>query len=157
MRRLLIALLFVLAAETPALACSCSPLPLPANEARALADEIAAKAVALVEVDVLSAYDRKRMRGELMQVRRTLGGQAPRRFRIARHRAPMSASCDVAYGRGGRSLVLLYPATRPRKSREHSFQEGGYCTSLFLEDAGFRRLVIDAFRRRTQPQRTSPR
>lgn len=157
MRRLLIAIAMFLGGESSALACSCLARPVDPVKLRALANEIAADATALVEVDVRSGYDVQSRRGERMRVRRTFAGRAPREFRLARgDRPPSSAMCDVDYYvAGSRPIMLIYPADRPRGRGQAQFRDAGLCVSMYLHDAGFRQMLVEAMRRRPARERTS--
>ena len=108
MQRLLLALLLLLAPEGAALACSCIATKDP-QELRRLGGDSARDAIALIEVDVLSAYDPVWKRGEKLRVRRTLAGRAPAAIRVERPHPPDEASCDLQLRPGQRTLLILYP------------------------------------------------
>ena len=147
MKKLLIGLAMLVGAEGAAQACSCMPLTGDPAQMRQLANELAQGAVALVDVDVRSGYNPRTRRGELMRVRQTVAGRAPRDFRIARQGAPSSAACDVEYQAGSNALVLLYRADRPMVRGQRQFRDGGLCVSMFLHNAQFRQMLIEAMRR----------
>ncbi len=111
MRKLVLGLAALFAAETAALACSCLPPDTPA-QSRAAAREAVQDAIAIVEVDVLSEHQFGRSGGERVRVRRTLWGRVPGNFRIARQPSASSASCDVLLTRGQRKTLIV------RRSRE---------------------------------------
>lgn len=147
MKKLLIGLAMLVGAEGAAMACSCMPLTGDPAQMRQMADEVAQGAVALVEVDVRAGYNPRTRLGELMRVRRTVAGRAPRDFRIARQRPPSSASCDVEYRTGSNALVVLYRADRPMVRGQRQFRDGSLCVSMFLHNAQFRQMLIEAMRR----------
>ena len=156
MRRLLIGIAMFFGAESAALACSCLARPVDPVQLRALANEIAVGATALVEVDVRSGYEVRSRRGERMRVRRTFAGRAPREFRVARgDRPPSSAMCDVDYVAGSRPVMLIYPAERPRDRGQAQFRDAGLCIAMYLHDARFRQMLVEAMRRRPAGERTS--
>lgn len=147
MRRFLAALLTIVAAESAALACSCMRTPNDPAQRRAMAREIATGAVALVEVELAAPYERPG-RGERLRVRRTLAGRAPATFAVERNRAPSSASCDVEFSGGGRTLILLYPPTLPVNSRAPVYRVSASCTTYMLADAAFRAELLRQWGRR---------
>lgn len=151
MRQAILAAVIALGAESTALACSCLP-PLNAADERASADRIANGAVALVEVDVLSPYDRRRRRGELMRVRNVLAGRSTPTFRLSRLRAPDSAGmCDNIYQMGERTIVVLYPAMPQRRRRGNYYREGGVCTTALAKSFPvLRQYLVRAINRRTR-------
>ena len=115
MLRALIAAAAIFWGETAAFACSCSP-PESATEKRDIARRIATKAVAIVEVEPVSAADIKRQIGETYRIVKVEYGNAQTGLiRMARTfgmdgngEGWMSAtSCDVFPGY--RKRVLLIP------------------------------------------------
>jgi len=126
---------------------TCLPLTGDPAQMRQLADEIAQGAVAVVDVDVRAAYNPRTRRGELMRVRETLAGRAPREFRIARSSPPSSAACGVEYRAGSNALVVLYPAERRMVRGQPQFRGESLCVSMFLHNAQFRQMLIEAMRR----------
>lgn len=155
MKRMLIGLAMLVGAEGAAQACSCIPVSNDPAQMRALVDEIARDAVALVEVDVRSGYNARTRRGELMRVRQTYSGRVPRDFRIARERPPSSAACDVEYRAGSQPMVLLYRAARATDRGQRQFRDGSLCVSMFLHNSEFRRMLIEAMRRPRSAGQTS--
>jgi hypothetical protein len=146
MRRRLLALLILAAAEGPALACSCIRPPTDPAQQRIHAREVVRGALALVEVELVSPYDPRLGRGERLRVRRTLAGQAPAVFEIERNHPPSSASCDVGFERGGRTWLVLYaPQMRGKTVR---YRVSASCTGYMLADARFRTELAAQMRRR---------
>jgi hypothetical protein len=146
MRRFLIPLLLLVAAEGSALACSCIRPPTDPVQQRVHAREVARGALALVEVELVSAYDARRGRGERLRVRRTLAGRAPAVFEVERTHAPSSASCDMGFERGRRTWVVLYaPRMRGRTVR---YRISASCTGYMLAGAAFRSELAAQMRRR---------
>lgn len=145
-RRLLALLLMLAAVESAALACSCVPPPRDAAQRRALARDIATGALALVEVELVTPYERPG-RGERLRVRRMLAGRAPALFYVERSGPPSSASCDIEFGRGVRSLVVLYPPEQPVNSRGPHYRLAASCVTYLLTDAAFRAALIREFGR----------
>jgi hypothetical protein len=142
----LLALLLLAAAEAPALACSCIPPPTDPSQQRVHAREVARGALALVEVELVSPYDQRLGRGERLRVRRTLAGRAPAVFEVERHHPPSSASCDVEFGAGRPTWVVLYaPQMRNRTVR---YRVSASCTGYMLADARFRAELAAQMRRR---------
>ncbi|HLL31629.1 MAG TPA: hypothetical protein VK403_11580 [Allosphingosinicella sp.] len=148
MTRLLLPLLLFLAAETAALACSCIMPPADPAQRRAHVREAARGALALVEVELLVPYDRRRGRGERLRVRRTLAGRAPAAFEVERNHVPSSASCDVEFQRGGRTLVLLYAPRARGRAAMPRYRVSASCTGLMLADPAFRTLLVAEIRSR---------
>jgi len=147
MRRFLIALLVLAAAETAALACSCVDVPRDAARRQALARDIATGALALVEVELVTPYDRPG-RGERLRVRRTLAGRAPAAFEVERDRPPISTACDLEFNSGERTLVLIYAPRRPAVQRSSRYRISSSCTTYLLADAAFRAAVVREWGRR---------
>jgi hypothetical protein len=146
MRRFLLPLLLLVAAETSALACSCMMPPTDPAQRRSFAREAARGALALVEVELAAPYGERLGQGERLWVRRTLAGRAPAAFEVERHHPPSSASCDVEFRRGARTLVLLYaPRMRGRAIR---YRVSASCTGHMLADAAFRAELVAQMRRR---------
>lgn len=146
MRRVLLPLLLLAAAETSALACSCIRPPIDPVQQRLHAREIARGALALVEVELVAPYGSRPGGGERLRVRRTLAGRAPAMFEVERPNAPSSAACDVEFRRGARTWVVLYA---PRYSvRKAVFRVSASCTGLMLAGAAFRAELAAQMRRR---------
>ena len=146
MRRFLLPLLLLAAAETSALACSCIMPPTDPVERRAHAREVARGALALVEVELVTPYDARLSRGERLRVRRIAAGRAPAVFEVERHHPPSSASCDVEFRRGARTWVVLYaPQMRGRAIR---YRVSASCTGYMLAGAAFRADLVSEMRRR---------
>ena len=110
MRQLFAALALILGLEATAFACSCAA-PRTNQEARAFARAVAPDIVAIIEGEALSEY-RRGGSGELVQVRRTLFGKAPRTFRVERGPFASGASCDLLLAKGQRKILIL---ARPEK------------------------------------------
>ena len=146
MQRLLIALLLIMAGEGAALACSCIATRDP-QELRKLARDGARDAIALVEVEVVSAYDPLWKRGEQLRVRRTLAGRAPASVRVERLNLPSDASCDLELRRGQRTLLILYPPRGRRLWRRSEHRISGLCTANLLHQPVFRSTFVEALRR----------
>lgn len=145
MRRFLLPLLLLVAAETSALACSCIRPPTDPAQQRVHARQVARGALALVEVELDSPYDERLGRGERLRVRRTLAGRAPAVFEVERHHSPSSAACDVEFQRGTRTWVVLYaPQMRGRAIR---YRVSASCTGYMLANAAFRTVLIVEMRR----------
>jgi hypothetical protein len=149
MRRALIALALLAAAETAAIACSCVMAPRDPAERQQLARSVAERAVALVEVEVVSAYDPKRWRGERLRVRRTIAGRAPRLVSVERLSPPSGAACDLVLHAGQRTTVLLYPVGQGGAGGSYTLSSS--CTSSLLADAPFRAALIQEMRRPRWP------
>lgn len=147
MRRFLTALLLLVAAEGAALACSCIQPPRDAAQRQAMARDVRAGALALVEVELVAPYERPG-RSERLRVRRTLAGRAPATFAVERARAPSSASCDVEFSAGGRTLILLYPPRGAVNSRGPVYRVSASCTTYMLADAAFRAELLRQWGRR---------
>ncbi|HEX8193488.1 MAG TPA: hypothetical protein VF552_11380 [Allosphingosinicella sp.] len=146
MRHALLAILLVAAAETAALACSCIRGPLEPAERQRIAREVANRAVALVEVEAVSAFDPRRGRGERLRVRRTLAGRAPAMVTAERLRQPSSASCDIEFTPGQRATVILYPPEGRAAAGVYALSAS--CTTHLLADPPFRAAVVQAMQRR---------
>lgn len=140
MKYLAIAAAAVLAFEGAALACSCIATDDPA-ELKRFAIEAAEDAVALVEVEVLTSYAATRT-GERMRVVRTLAGSAPSEFAVHRRGPPSSASCDVDYTPGQRSLVILYRSPAATAAVP-AYRTSGLCSVHLLDKAVFRDTLRD--------------
>jgi hypothetical protein len=145
MHRLLLALLLAVAGESAALACSCLPPPTDPAQQRERAREVARGALALVEVELVSPYDQRLGRGERLRVRRTLAGRAPAVFEVERHHPPSSASCDVEFGGGRRTWVVLYAPQM--KGRAIRYRVSASCTGYMLAGAAFRAELAAQMRR----------
>ena len=131
----------LLMAPTAALACSCIATGDPA-ELKRLAAESAPNALAVVEAEALTAFQPATGSGERMRVVRTLAGQAPATFTIERGPTPSSASCDILYSVGQRTLLILYPARG--SAGAVTYAVSGLCTEHLLEKPEFRDALIDA-------------
>ena len=131
-----IALAALVVAETAAIACSCMDTDDPA-ELRKLAGEVAANAVAMVEVETTVTWNESRGAGDRMRVIRTLvgSGVAPA-FRVARRPFASSASCDLLFEKGQRDIVLLFAPESP--GAEPSYRISGLCTAHLLDKPVFR-------------------
>ena len=147
MKRVLLALLLLFAGEGAALACSCIATRDPQELTRLGRDE-ARYAIALVEVDVVSAYDPLWKRGEKLRVRRTLAGRAPASIRVERPHPPDEASCDLKLRRGQRTLLILYPPRAKRLLRGGQHRVSGLCTANMLYQPVFRAALMEGIRRR---------
>ncbi len=111
-----------------------------------MAREIARDVVAIVEVDVLSEY-RPHGPGELVRLRRTLFGQAPRTFRIRRGPDASDASCDLLLRKGQRKvLILSKPAGNSFTGRRYAIQS--LCSDFLTSDRGYLRVLLQEARRR---------
>ena len=140
----------LLAIESAAIACSCIATDDPA-ELRKLAGEAAKDAIALVEVETMSAYDSTTAAGEVMKVTAVHGGTAPERFRIERGAFPSSASCDILYEPGQKTLVILYQSTA--HGALPFFRTSGLCTAHLLERPVFRDELVRLMRGSARGQR----
>ena len=145
MRRFLIGLAAIAAAESVALACSCIAPGTP-EESRTLAREETRRALAIVEADVLSEY-RQGGAGEQVRVRRTLWGRAPSSFRIDRREFASSASCDLLLQRGQRKVLILYPA-EDRRHVGRRFRIQSLCSDFLTSNRGFLAVTLQEARRR---------
>ena len=143
----LLACLLLLLGHSAALACSCvAPDDVPLAERRAEARRIAVGASFVGEVVVESGIDERRARGEVLRpIKRYLGAGRPR-FQIERRFGPggpagrlldMSDSCDVEFGAGTRTAMILFSANR-------RWQEDEAVARLL--DAGERGRAIAAIR-----------
>ncbi len=145
MRKLLIGLSLILGVEAAALACSCMAPESPAAS-RPMAREIVKNAVAIVEVDVLSEY-RPGGPGELVRLRRTLFGKAPKSFRIQRGPFASDASCDLLLRKGQRKVLIL---SRPAGNRftGQRFQMQSLCSDYLMSNRGYLAITLQEARRR---------
>lgn len=141
MRYSILAAAALLAMEAAAIACSCINTDDPV-ELRRFAANAAEEAVAVVEVEALTAYGPARG-GEQMRVVRTLAGQAPAQFRIERRGSPSSASCDIVYRVGDRDVVILYPASSTPAGLP-AYRTSGLCMDHLLDKPVFRDTLIEA-------------
>ena len=145
MRKILLGLSLILGLEAAALACSCGAPGSP-EDSRAEARQVAGNVVAIVEVDVLSQY-RVGGPGELVRLRRTLFGKAPKSFRI--HRGPFAsdASCDLLLKKGQRKVLIL---SRPAGNRftGQRFQIQSLCSDYLTSDRGYLSVTLQEARRR---------
>ena len=171
MRRWLIGLFALAAAEAPALACFCVG-PYGEWQTREFASGMARSVVALAEVIQVEKMDLGAMRPERYRVLRSIVGDAPDTFFAAtefeRHSSgivttPMS-DCDAAPGEGERRIVALYPPRkegdtglplpdRENRSRiaaarkERTLEFGSMCDHLFLNTKGVVELVREEARK----------
>ena len=132
----------LVALESAALACSCIATDDP-SELKRFAVEASEGAVALVEAQVVSAYDPATGAGELMRVVRTLAGTAPAQFQVQRAGPPSSAACDVEYRAGEQALVILYPAPAANDGGVPTYRTSGLCTVHLLDKPVYRDALID--------------
>lgn len=140
MRLSLVAAGALLALESAALACSCISTDDPA-ELKRFAAEASEGAVALVEVEVLSPYDRATGRGEVLRVVQTLAGRAPLTFQVPRAGPPFGASCDLELRAAQREVLILYPSAASPNDAP-AFRISGLCTDHLLEKPVFRNALI---------------
>lgn len=147
MRRLIAAMLILVAAESAALACSCMRAPRDPALRQQMARDAAAGAIALVEVELVSAYQAPG-RGERLRVRRTLAGRAPATFQVERMDEPSSASCDLEFAPGQRTLILLFAPRGLVDARAPVYRISASCTSYLLADALFRAALLREWRGR---------
>ena len=138
MRYSVLAVAAALAIETAALACSCLATDDPA-QLRELAADAAENAIALVEAEALTSYQATGT-GERMRVQRTIAGRAPAEFLIERRGIPSSASCDVLYETGQRTVVILYPSDTTAGALP-VYRTSGLCTVHLLDKPVFRDAV----------------
>ena len=132
----------LIALEGTALACSCLATEDPA-ELQRMGVESAREAVAVVEVEALTAYQDTGA-GEQMQVVRTLAGTAPARFVIERGpHVPSSASCDILYTPGQRDVVILYPAESSGTALP-VYRTSGLCMQHLLDKPVFLEALTGA-------------
>jgi hypothetical protein len=145
MRKILLGLSLIVGLEAAALACSCIAPGSP-EESRTLAREVAGKTSAIVEVDVLSEY-RPGGPGELVRLRRTLFGKAPKSFRI--HRGPFAsdASCDLLLRKGQRKVLILSSPAGNRFTGQR-FQMQNLCSDFLTSDRGYLAVLLQEARRR---------
>jgi hypothetical protein len=150
MRYALLAAAALLGVEAAALACSCVDTDDPV-ELRRYAAETAERAVAFVEVEVVTPYNPATGEGEVMRVVRTIAGKAPATFRIPRGNFPSGASCDEDYRAGQRDEVILYPAPPGAGASMPAYRTSGLCTNHLLDKAEFRNALIDRLRGNGEP------
>ena len=81
MRIAYLALTALLALPSAAIACSCMDTDDPV-QLRELADDAPRGAVALAEVEAITAYDPMKSAGETVRVTRTLAGEVPSNFQV---------------------------------------------------------------------------
>jgi hypothetical protein len=145
LRKLLLGLMLILGFEAVALACSCAAPESPAKS-RAMARQVVRNAVAIVEVDVLSEY-RPGGRGELVRLRRTLFGEAPKTFRIERGPFASDASCDLLLRKGQRKVLIL---SRPAGNflTGQRFQMQSLCSDYLTSGRGYLSVTLQEARRR---------
>ena len=144
MRRLLVACILLVAAETAALACSCLAPPSPwSPQARTFAREAVRNAVAIVEVEALSGYDLRRSRGERVRLLRARFGRAPETFEIERSEF---TSCDVVLEAGNRRTIILYPAESSTRLRPR-YRIQGACSDYLVGDR-YLPVTLEEARRR---------
>ena len=148
MRRLLVACILLVAAETAALACSCLAPPSPwTPQARTFAREAVRNAVAIVDVEVLSAYDQRRGRGERVRVTRTQYGRAPDVFEIERGPMARGAACDLLLDAGQRRTVILYAAGSSTRLRPR-YRIQNLCSDYLVGDR-YLPITLEEARRRS--------
>ena len=143
MRKLLLGILLVAAADGAALACSCIAPGTP-EQSRGLARDAVRNAIAIVEVEVLSGY-RPGSIGEEVRVRNVLWGRAPSSFGIERRAMPSSASCDLLLTTGQRKVLILYPAATGRHRR---FVIQSTCADFLVNSRGHLAVTLQEARRR---------
>ena len=139
MKKWLVAAAIAMAVEGAALACSCMNTNDPA-ELRRFGAEAGEGAVALVEIEVLTAYAGPGS-GEELRVLRIIAGAAPARFQVERADFPSGASCDVEYTLGQRGVAILYPSGQSAAGAP-VYRTSGLCTVLLLDRPAFRDAVI---------------
>ena len=135
MRAAYLTLAALLVLPSAALACSCMDTDDPA-QLRELADDAPRGAVALAEVEAITAYDPMNSTGETVRVTRTFAGEVPSNFQIERRQFASGASCDDILQPGQKRVVLLFPVEGSARFRMSSL-----CTNLLLEKAAFRDAV----------------
>ena len=127
--------------EAPALACSCLTTDNPVELER-LAGELAKGAVALVNVEVVSGYNRTTGEGEVLRVTQILAGDAATSFRVPRVSPPFSASCDLDLVAGQSETLILYPTAGQSPSALPAYRISGLCTDHLLDNPQFRGMMI---------------
>ena len=143
------AAILIASAETAAIACTCIALPTDAAERASLVRDVADGAVALVEVELERGYDAAQARGERLRVVTTLAGAAPASFEVERDGTPSSASCDVEFAAGRRTVVMLYPARAAAAAgAEPKLRLADSCLTQLVGDPGFRAELAAAIRAR---------
>lgn len=147
MSRSLIGLLLLVAAEGAAIACSCVPPPRNPVQARQLAHSLARGAIAVADVELVTPYDAASGRGERLRVRRMMAGRSIATFEVERQGAPSSASCDLEFQPGRRTLILLFPPERRRRSGIARYRISSLCTNLLLANPTVRATVVALVRR----------
>lgn len=145
MRNLLLGLSLILGLEAAALACSCMAPGSP-EASRSMARQAMVNAVAVVEVDVLSEY-RPGGPGELVRLRRTLFGDAPKTFRIQRGSFASGASCDLLLRKGERKVLILSEPGENRFTGKR-FQIQSLCSDYLTSDRGYLAVTLQEARRR---------
>ncbi|HYJ29695.1 MAG TPA: hypothetical protein VEW25_05065 [Allosphingosinicella sp.] len=141
---LFLAMLAIGAAETAALACTCIALPTDAAERQSLVTDIVDGAVALIEVELDTAYDVAAGRGERLRVVSTLAGAAPAIVEIERDGPPDGVRCDLEFRSGERTIVLLYPQRSAAAADGPRFRLADRCLTQLVGDAGFRAELVAA-------------
>jgi hypothetical protein len=141
---LFLATLALAAAETAALACTCLALPSDAAQRQRLASDVADGAVALIEVELDTAYDAAANRGERLRVVSTLAGAAPALVEIERDGPPDSSRCDLEFRSGERVIVMLYPPRGAAAGDPARFRLADRCLTELVGDAGFRAQLVAA-------------
>jgi len=145
MRKVLLGLSLILSLEAAAIACSCVAPGTP-KASRAAAREVVRNAVAVVEVDVLSEY-RRGGQGELVRLRRTLFGTAPKAFRIQRGPFESDSSCFLPLRKGQRKVLILSKPTGNRIIGQR-FQMQSLCSDYLTSDRGYLAVTLQEARRR---------
>jgi hypothetical protein len=144
MRKFLIGMALLAAAETAALACSCIAPGTP-GESRPLAREALKDAVAIVEGEALSEY-RPGRAGERVRVRRVLWGKAPKEFAVERGAFDSSASCALLLERGKRKILILHPARSAARAGGR-FRIQSLCSDFLVSERGFLAMTLQEARR----------
>ena len=117
----------------PALACQCIALKTP-EQKREMAAQIAAKAIAVVDVEQIAPIKNDAKRGEIYRVVAVHVGRAPARFELYRWfdgHQPVMMSCDVAPPPGQRATVALYAGNSPGR-----LSMGWTCDQSFVNSPG---------------------
>ena len=128
--------------ESGALACSCVA-PAAPEGARAAARAALGGASAIVEVQVISPYDRIGRIGERLRVVRLLWGKAPRSILVHRPRVPSSAACDIDLPKAARKVLILYPVGE----RRAAYAVHNLCSDYLVADPAYRAVTLAEARR----------
>jgi hypothetical protein len=116
------------------------------EKSRGAARQAVGNAVAIVEVDVLSEY-RPGGAGELVRLRRTLFGKAPKTFRIQRGPFASDASCDLLLRKGERKVLILSQPVGNRFTGQR-FQIQSLCSDYLTSDRGYLSVTLQEANRR---------